>query len=48
MKCENCKYLRKINEFFIDNICGITNIISPVSCSIINDDDIDDMDICYN
>lgn len=48
MECKNCKYLRKVNEAFIDNICDITHIISPVSCNITSDNDVENMDICYN
>ena len=48
MECKNCKYLHKVNESFIDNICDITHIISPISCGIASDEDVECMDICYN
>ena len=48
MECKNCKHLRVVNEFFVDNICTITHIISPTSCSITSDEDVKDMDICHN
>ena len=48
MECKNCKYLHKVNECFVDSVCDITHIISPVSCSITSDEEVETMDICYN
>ena len=48
MKCKNCKYRREVNKTFIDHICDITHLISSVSCDIASDDDVENMDICYN
>ena len=48
MKCENCRYLQKVNDAFIYNICNITHTIDTISCDIVSDNDVEDMDICFN
>ena len=48
MKCNNCKYLKEEVGWSTVNVCRITSRVNPISCGIENDEDIQDMSICYN
>lgn len=48
MKCENCKYLVEMSGWFTCNVCDVTHRINPSSCTIVSDDDVKHMSICYN
>ena len=48
MKCKNCKYLVEERGWFTGTSCKISNRVNPISCDISNDEDVENMDICYN
>lgn len=47
MECKNCKYYWAGGDKF-PNVCNITHLCNPKSCSIASDEEVDNMDICYN
>ena len=48
MECKNCKYWRKLEDRFVDNMCNITHMCNTKSCTLPSDDDVEQLRICYN
>ena len=53
MECKDCKYnymttIALIDEEYKGYSCSITHRLGTKSCNINNDNEVEDMDICYN
>ena len=51
MDCNYCKYYQKpipTAQNLSTSMCQITHVCNPKSCSLENDDDVADMEICFN
>ena len=48
MKCKNCKFLNEEIGWNRVNVCKITSRVNPIFCGIKSDEDVKDMQICYN
>ena len=48
MECKNCKYLRELKSRFTNSMCDVTHRVNPVSCSLVSDEIVERLPICYN
>lgn len=48
MECKNCKYWRKLEDRFVDNMCNITHMCNTKSCTLPSDEVVESLPICYN
>ena len=48
MKCKNCKYYLSSINYYGMSMCNISHVCYPKFCGLISDNDVKDMDICYN
>ena len=48
MECRNCDYLKRIGNDFNETICDITHRLNTISCPFPSDENVKDMEICYN
>ena len=48
MECKKCRYFREEHGWTTYRACDITHRVNPTCCDIISDEDVVNMDICYN